>query len=708
AWMDDATLTSQYMNVWPLTADGATLDFDLSGTKSDTTANAPHITANNLPFMINEAKSQSPSFAYQLNLDDNSKVDDATQYRGLSQFALWFLRPSTIRQASAESTTESQEPLFKELADSVELIHYNTELAEFWRSGELVGSGESDLNANIPEQYKNDPRWFLLDTDANPPRPWAEDAEIAVWAFALVKGEAPNREWLVYVQSPSGDKSDVTVTIPEYKDVLVDSRVEGNFFILSENSEDKIDITNTTISETKEFLPIFPNAEGPGTTTPGGRNGRIIEVTSLYHSGSGSLREAVETKGPRIIIFKVSGIIDLEDKPIIVKEPYLTIAGQTAPEGGITLKGHQISIQTHDVVIRYIKSRPGSSTMETDAINIGTGAHNVVIDHCSLSWSMDEAGDVWSGISDPIHDVTWSWNLYGEGLGNHSCAQLTGSNSDVENMTDIVFHHNVFINFRHRMPLIKVKSSKLINNIMYNWGWWGTAISGGVIVDIIGNKYHTGENLESDWHPRAIVIRTDKTIADEGLTGDPDRGPSGKPSIYIAKNHGLLKYGSGDWRQTVNNNIDNWDMLVEYSYEKGWPLIDRIYQRNIPMNTYKNPITVHDAAKLDEILLKEVGASKRLNEKGEWITSRDTIDTRIIDDYKNRTGKRINHQDEVGGYISVNNGNGYLDTDHDGMPDVWENIYSLNPLSSVDQNSDNDNDGYTNIEEFLNGTHPNL
>lgn len=235
-WMKDATTTSLYANVWPLTADGSSINFDLSGSKNVTSANSPQVLANNLPFMLQEAKDINPNFAFELSLNDEGKLQTPAEYRGFAQFALWFLRPSIIRQASNEATPTKPTPMFQELADSVELIHYNEQLADFWKNGTLVSNGESDLNKNIPEQYKNDPRWFLLDTDKNPPRPWANYAAIPVWAFALVKGEAPNREWLVYVQSPDGDVSGVTVSIPRYGDVLVDGSETGSFYGLKENS----------------------------------------------------------------------------------------------------------------------------------------------------------------------------------------------------------------------------------------------------------------------------------------------------------------------------------------------------------------------------------------------------------------------------------------------------------------------------------------
>ena len=235
-WIDSATVTSQYINVWPLTADGVTVDFDLTGSKSDATANAPHVLVNNLDFMLKEAKRVNSDFAYQLSINDDSKITDPTRYRGLTQFALWFLRPNFIRQKSSATTRAELEPMFKEVVDSVELIHYNPQVTEFWRNGELVGNGDSYLDENIPEQYQNDPRWFLLDTDKNEPKPWSDTTNINVWTFAIVKGEAPNREWLIYAQSPENEISNVAVSIPEYGDVLVDSRVNGSFYVLSENT----------------------------------------------------------------------------------------------------------------------------------------------------------------------------------------------------------------------------------------------------------------------------------------------------------------------------------------------------------------------------------------------------------------------------------------------------------------------------------------
>ncbi|RLA73970.1 MAG: hypothetical protein DRG78_21790 [Epsilonproteobacteria bacterium] len=255
--MDTATVTSQYLNLWPLTTDGVTVDFDLTDSKSDTTANAPHVLVNNLDFMLKEAKSKNSNFAYQLNLNDDSKITNTAQYRGLSQFALWFLRPNIIRQKSSATTRTELEPMFQELADSVKLIHYNPQIAEFWKTGELISNGSSHLNNNIPEQYKDDPRWFLLNVDENPNRPWSDSTNIKVWAFAIVKGEAPNREWLVYSQSPENDIANVAIEIPNYRNIFIDIEVNGSFYLLSENtSQANILQTNETTVPTES--PTVP------------------------------------------------------------------------------------------------------------------------------------------------------------------------------------------------------------------------------------------------------------------------------------------------------------------------------------------------------------------------------------------------------------------------------------------------------------------
>src|SRR5690242_2505727 len=144
------------------------------------------------------------------------------------------------------------------------------------------------------------------------------------------------------------------------------------------------------ISAVAADLPAFPGAEGFGANTPGGRGGKVIFVTNLDDSGPGSFRAACEAEGPRIVIFRVSGTIKLKSQ-LTVRNPYLTIAGQTAPGDGIALRDYTFGVMTHDVVVRYLRSRLGDETaQEADCIDLLNGAHDCVIDHCSATWSIDE------------------------------------------------------------------------------------------------------------------------------------------------------------------------------------------------------------------------------------------------------------------------------------------------------------------------------
>ena len=195
--------------------------------------------------MLDEAKILNPNFTYQLSINANKKIDNSQRYRGFTQFALWFLRPSIIRQTPNKNTKDEINPLFQQIVDSVELIHNSDVLADFWKNGKLVSTGNSNYTQNIPTNYQNVPREFLLKTDATVP----------VWSFALEKGVAPNREWLVYVQFPEEDLSDVTITIPDFENVSLGAVQEGNFYLISENNTTQ---TTTTLVTTKS-LPTDTN-----------------------------------------------------------------------------------------------------------------------------------------------------------------------------------------------------------------------------------------------------------------------------------------------------------------------------------------------------------------------------------------------------------------------------------------------------------------
>lgn len=439
-------------------------------------------------------------------------------------------------------------------------------------------------------------------------------------------------------------------------------------------------------------LPAFPGAEGGGAGARGGRGGAVVEVTNLDDSGPGSLRAACEKAGPRIVVFRTSGVITLT-RAIEIKEPFITIAGQTAPGAGITLRGQDtgkhnaIDIRTHDVVIRFLRLRGGE-----DCIDIVDQSANVIIDHCSVSWARDEN----MYVGQPANHVTVSWILNAECLMPHSCGILIhGSGWDPKNsprMEQVDVHHNFFLHNMNRNPKIKAMSVQSVNNIAYDWSWWGAAFAGGVEVDFVGNLFKRGpsflgEDVEKCCgffvSPAEILWRSDYT------TGPPGRDPS----VYMRDNASVAR---------PHVHADNWSMIEEVN--PGWVRTKHAPARRFErqqMQAREHPITIHPVDKLEAALIADVGASRRLDENGRWVPNRDAVDERLLREYRSGTGKLIASVAEVGGFPTVPSSAPYADTDRDGMPDAWEKTRGLNP-SVNDSAGDRDGDGYTNVEEFLN------
>ena len=232
----------------------------------------------------------------------------------------------------------------------------------------------------------------------------------------------------------------------------------------------------------------FPGAVGWAAGTPGGRGGKIIRVTNLKADGPGSFKEAIESKGPRIVVFEVGGVIDMARKELNIREPYLTIAGQTAPSPGITLIRTGIDVRTHDVIVRHIRIRTGvdgqakRSGWEPDAFNT-VSAYNVIADHCTFSWAIDEnmsssgprfkgnTPDEWR--ANTSHDITFSYNLASEGLADASHPKGEHSKGSLvhDNVTNILFYRNIWAHNVERSPLFKggVRGS-VVNNLIYDPG----------------------------------------------------------------------------------------------------------------------------------------------------------------------------------------------------------------------------------------------
>ncbi len=411
-------------------------------------------------------------------------------------------------------------------------------------------------------------------------------------------------------------------------------------------------------------IPAFPGAEGFGANSVGGHGGKVIEVTKVSDSGRGSFRAAIEAEGPRIVVFRVGGTIELLSR-IDIKNPYITIAGQTAPGGGITLKNDPsnikapIQIETHDVIIRYIRSRPGPGAKKSGSLRALTilGGNNIIIDHCSFSWATDEILSTW----EEAKDITIQWNIIAEALdksthlkGPHSKGMLLGS----QGAGRISLHHNLFAHNRKRNPDVNVSDVvDIVNNVIYNFRR-GVLVKDSYAkpkVNYIGNYAKHGSDNYYDFD---IEYWKDQNIP---------------PELYVR--------GNISFNRPTND-------LAEY-------LVVREQDRqHLIANMHTTPaVTTTSALKAYEQVLMNAGATRPM---------RDPVDQRIVNDVINGTGKVIDNPAEVGGWPELLSGTPPTDTDHDGMPDYWEHIKGLNKKDPSDGPVDANGNGYTNLEEYLN------
>jgi hypothetical protein len=442
-------------------------------------------------------------------------------------------------------------------------------------------------------------------------------------------------------------------------------------------------------------ITAFTEAQGSGAETPGGRGGRIIEVTNLDDSGPGSLREALLSQGARIVVFRTGGTIELESE-LRIWDPFITVAGQTAPGGGITLSGKYstqgiMAVSTHDVVIRYIRSRKGynssSPSQSGGCGSIISGAYNVIFDHCSFSWTQDENSSIW-GNDPPPHDITYSWNFVAEPLAAHPTNIITGSNSSsyAAEMSGLDFHHNLLANSSHRNPLLKNASTRWVNNITYNWSYYAFQQVGGGIMDVIGNFYKRGP-INGSSHEIQLASSSGADAMD------------GESSVYLSGNKGPNQQDPAEDQWIMANQVTGENGNETGAVPEGW-------RRDSPLAEPAFPIAADPVDDLENIVLPIVGASRRLDCEGNWVLNRDGVDLRIMDEYENNGGFVPETEDDVGGYPLIEAGIPCGDSDHDGMPDAWEEIHGFTTDDPSDGNTDADEDGYTNIEEFLNGSDP--
>jgi len=421
-------------------------------------------------------------------------------------------------------------------------------------------------------------------------------------------------------------------------------------------------------------LPVFPGAEGFGTRTLAGRGGKVLFVTSLADSGPGTLREALSQPFPRIVVFRVGGVIALE-KQLHIAHPFVTVAGQTAPGDGILIKNCDLAISTHDVLIQHLRIRTGNEGNvepdENDAIEIlgpgaGTeGAYNVVLDHVSASWSEDETVSVWNG----AHDITISWCIISEALdrsrhrkGRHSAGLLVGDSS-----CHVSVHHTLLAHNGFRNPLISGGGTHdIVNNVIYDWGNLPAEIvdsDSNSFLNFVGNTFIPGPSTETG--PYEILF-------------NPGRAGS-TPKLYVSGNLGPHR---------PDARADDWALVgLGFGHEGVAPTRFRVAT---PFATW--PITTQSAAEALPLVLARAGAT---------LPKRDAVDARVVSDVRNRTGKMINSPKEAGGHPPMQGGTPPADADNDGMPDEWERQNGLDPHNPSDANKTRNGDGYTNIEKYL-------
>jgi hypothetical protein len=439
-------------------------------------------------------------------------------------------------------------------------------------------------------------------------------------------------------------------------------------------------ICTSVSAQTK--TPAFPEAQGFGAFTKGGRGGEVFIVTTTEDYGvnepviKGSFREAVEAGIPRMVVFEVSGIIELK-RPLKIEHPYITIAGQTAPGDGICLKDYSFSVTADESIVRYLRVRLGDvHRLESDAINIGSVVDNsgqlsdapnsnLIVDHCSAGWATDEIFTIGT------ERGTVQWSIISECLyrsyhpkGAHSMGSIIrGSYGGVSML------HNIYAHNNSRNPKLgsgEVSPGAVFdvrNNVFYNWGSTpGYSNSDEhVRINLVGNFYKSG--------PSTKMSRSTIAFHVGGILN----------SIHVADNY-------------HSNNLeaakDNWRLISSAD--------GKINKRNTPF-PYP-PMEKKTGKQIYEAVLNGAGAV---------LPARDPVDQRIINEIRTGKGVIINSQQDVGSWPVYNSTKAPVDKDRDGMADKWERTHGLKSTDPSDHKNDADKDGYTNLEEYVNGTNPN-
>lgn len=421
-------------------------------------------------------------------------------------------------------------------------------------------------------------------------------------------------------------------------------------------------VASGVTSLTAGAVSVVPGALSHGITTPAGRGGAVHRVTNLEASGAGSLKACVDATGPRVCVFEVSGTIRLPDD-LTLRNPYLTIAGQTAPSPGITLRGAGILVKTSNVLVQHLHVRPGDDAGGEPAINRdglkisgpadAAAITNIVIDHCSFTWSTDEVASAWQNwnnislinniFAEPLHD-----SIHPEG--KHGFGVLIGPVNGNATLAG-----NLLANMQSRNPMTAASRTVVVNNVVYNWG--NTAIdlqSHGLVTQnsVVGNVFLRGPDTTGDAAP--IGLRADATRLRSGAR------------VFLTDNH------------SAEATSDPWSMagsiygsLTLANFRSNAPLAWPAGMTTLP--TSNNVVR--------ESVLKYAGARP---------ADRDSVDRRIVEQVRNATGRIINCVAANGSARCARNGGGW--------PTVAENRRALTLPANPDTVTAS---GYTNLELWL-------
>ncbi|WP_304200662.1 polysaccharide lyase family 1 protein [Flavobacterium alvei] len=538
---------------------------------------------------------------------------------------------------------------------------------------------------------------FEIDTpnlkkQAHTPKPSNADEHVVMDNKMLLKWDSAKDAVAhqIYFGTDKNAVANASEKSPEFKGKLTSNQFElgklysgTKYYWRVDELDAKGIVTLGTVWSFKPAQLAFAGAEGYGRFAVGGRGGKVVEVTNLNDSGAGSLRDAVDQPiGPRTIVFNVSGNIKLQSR-LVVNQPYITIAGQTAPGEGITISKAPVGLTGNDGVIRFLKVRIGGGTTY-DGMGL-TGANHSIIDHCSISWTIDE-----SFSSRGSHNITLQRTLISEALNvaghdKYPAGKMHGYAATIGGDVGS-FHHNL-----------------LAHNEGRNW-----SIGGGLNGDgYYGGKLDIRNNVVYNWGHRA----TDGGASEVNFVNNFYK-PGVSTKIFVALNAQIEGVGKGKQQYYFDGNVMP-GFFNEKNQDKGRKftisnkaIVD--YPVFLPKPFFESFVNTQSATAAYKNVLSDIGANQPFFDKH---------DKRIVDETlkgtftykgsKSGLGGLIDNEADAGGFPNFANETrpADWDTDHDGLPNWWEKALGLNENSKAgdfsDANADVDKDGFTQLDEYL-------